>query len=332
MKRKITALLCLLLCVTMLGGCSVSLPWKSESVSTVMEVSGAKIGSDLFAYYLTIVLREPEKYNLADTKDKKAIDKAAELCVQYVAINSAFENEKLSLSPDYKNEIAENVSTKWSFYKNYYSEVGIRKQTITKYETNEAKRKMLLEHKYGIGGTQPVSEIELNAYYAVNYVTFQSINGYLTKIGNDGKTQRLSEAEITAAENRFKKMCDDVRTGASLEDVCKENANDPYVASSEVETITINRNTNNYPKEFFSSVQQMDVGAPRVIETNDYIFLVVKQSDKSDADYQAHKLACLQLMCAEPFSADIKAITDGYTVQKYEAEMKSVAAIVQKKF
>lgn len=332
MKKKVISVVSLMLALLMLCSCTmpnVSLPWQKESadVESVVNVSGAEIGADLYAYYLSLVLRDPEAYGVTDNKDE-AKEKALQMCVDYAAINSAFANEGLRLSPDYKNQIGENVLTKWSFYKKYYSAVGITKQTVTKYETNEAKRKTLIEYKYGKDGAEAVSDVELKAYYDVNYVTFRSVNGYLTRSGSG---ERLSDAEVAAAEKVFKEMCELVRTGSELDTVIK-NTDSVYVVASEAETITINRKINNYPTEFFASVQKMDEGAARVIETNDYLFLVVKESAKSDENYEAHRQLCLLDMCAEPFAKYLKAITDGYNVKKDSAVMREVYNTVSKKF
>ena len=312
MKKKIVVCVSLVLSLLTFCGCSLTMPWQSSDRDVVMTVSGAQIEDDLYAYYLTTVLHSPKTYGLTDPDRKAAEDKTVQLCTEYVAVNSMFADAGLDLTPEYKNRIAENVSTKWSFYKNYYEKVGIRKQTVTKYETNQAKREMLIAHKYGEGGAAAVPQIELDAYYAVNYVTFKSINGYMTEVGSDGKSHRLPDPEIAAVENRFKQMCELVRTGSSLEEVAEANASNAYILSSEAETVTINRTTNNYPPEFFTSVQKMDVGTPRVIETSDYIFLVVKQSDKSDENLQAHRMACLLEKCAEPFRADLATVIAGY--------------------
>lgn len=327
MKKKLCGAVCL--CLALLTLCSCTMPWQKEQRTPALTVSGAQVGADLFAYYLTLVLRSPEAYGVAADSEDATMEKAVGLCVDYVAVNSAFENEGLHLSPSYKMQIAENVSTKWSFYKKYYQSVGIEKQTVTQYETNEAKRKALIEHKYGKGGAQEVSQIELDAYYAVNYVTFRSVNGYLTRSGTG---ERLSDAEIREAEKCFTEMCDRVRAGSSPDDVCKDYADRPFMASTEAETVTINRKINNYPSEFFASVQKMDEGAARVIETSDYIFLVVKQSSEHDENLEAHRLSCLLEMCAEPFAQYLKPITDGYSVQKDSAVLREVSSAVEKKF
>lgn len=326
MTKTMKCVVCL--CLVLLTLCGCTMPWSKEE-APALTVSGAEIGADLYAYYLTLVLRTPEAYGVAADDEDAVREQAIRLCVDYAAVGSAFANEGLRLSPEYKMQIAENVSTKWSFYKKYYQSVGIEKQTVTKYETNEAKRKALIEHKYGEGGAQAVSKIELDAYYAVNYVTFRSINGYLTRSGTG---ERLSEAEIREAEKCFTEMCERVLAGSSPDDVCKDYADRPFMASTEAETVTINRKINNYPSEFFASVQKMDEGAARVIETNDYIFLVVKQSAESDENLQSHKLSCLLEMCAEPFAAYLKPITDGYSVHKDSVALREVYNAVEKKF
>ena len=332
MKKKVAVLLLVtLLCG--LCGCTAALPWQSARQSVVMTVSGADVGADLAAYYLTLVLREPQRYELADPPSRDDAENAViRLCEEYVAVNTAFQNEGLRLTPAYKKEIAENVSTKWSFYQNYYSGVGVTKQTLTQYETGEARRKQMIAYLYGTDGAQAVSEVEQNAFYAVNYVTFRSVNGYLTQTDGSGQTTRLPDDKIAEAEDLFRSMCESVRGGTSLENVCRANADSPYILSPEAQTVTINRKTSNYPQEFFESVQKMDEGASRVIETTDYIFLVVKQSAKQDENLQAHQLACLQEMCKDKFAAYLSDMIGNFHVQKDSGALRDLYGVVQKKF
>lgn len=330
MRNRIIGVLALVLALATLCGCTM--PWQSDKQEAVITVSDAGIGADLYALYMTQIFRTPEKYGLLDTKRDAAEKKAVELCAQYVAVNTAFRNAGLRLTPQYKTRIADNVSVKWSFYRKYYQSVGIRKQTLTQYETAEAKREMLITHKYGKGGEAAVSDIELDAYYGVNYVTFRSINGYLTQTGADGTTERLPVEEITAIENRFRKMSEDVRSGSSIETVAKDNAGDANIPSAEAQTVTINRKTNNYPADFFTKVSQMNEGTPIVIETEDYIFLVVKQSAKSDENLEAHRLSCLLEMCASKFESDLAKVTSGYKVRKNSSALGDVYAAVDDAF
>ena len=140
MKKTMKCVVCLCLVLLTLCGCTV--PWSKEE-APALTVSGAEIGADLYAYYLTLVLRTPEAYGVAADDEDAVREQAIRLCVDYAAVGSAFASEGLRLSPEYKMQIAENVSTKWSFYKKYYQSVGIEKQTVTKYETNEAGKALV---------------------------------------------------------------------------------------------------------------------------------------------------------------------------------------------
>ena len=314
--------------------CGCTMPWQSDEPKTVVTVSGASVGADLYACYLAQILHDPASYDLQKKHNRAdAEQKAVQLCAEHVAVNTMFVRDGLHLTPEYKTRIAENVSVKWDLYRNFYNAVGVRKQTLTEYETAAAKRELLIANKYGEHGTAAVSKIELDAYYAVNYVTFRSVNGYLTRIGADGKTERLSQDEITQVENDFRRMCEEVRGGTSLEDVVKENAGSGSILSSEVQTVTINRTTSNYPSEFFATVQQqMEEGTPRVIETEDNIFLVVKESSEKDENLSAHRFACLLEKSGPSFQNDLNAELAGYKVQKSTTALGEIWSVVRKQF
>lgn len=333
MRKLWTALLCLALVCAMLGGCTLPLPGRGSQGAMVMTVSGADVGSDLFAYYLTRILRAPTRYGLQQNPGREEVEtEAIRLCTEYVAVNTAFQDAGLRLTGAYKKQIAENVSTQWSFYKNYYRDVGVSKQTLTKYETCEARRAQMVTYLYGKDGVQAVPDLEWDAYYAVNYVTFRSINGYLTQTDSNGKMKRLPDDKVAEVENLFREMSAEVRNGTSIEDVCRAHADSPYIFSSEAETVTINRDTSNYPQEFFASVQKMNEDAVHVIETTDYIFLVVKQSAKLDENLQAHRLSCLQKMCKESFDSYLSDRIAGFRVQKDASAVNSVYALVSSHF
>ena len=78
MKKIISLFLCLALLAGTLCGCSVTLPWQKERRSMVMTVSGADIGSDLYAYVLTQILRTPAKYGLESPTRETAEEKAVQ--------------------------------------------------------------------------------------------------------------------------------------------------------------------------------------------------------------------------------------------------------------
>ena len=327
--KRITAVF-LLICIVLLSSCSKGTV--SDS-AVALNVSGAEISDTLYALFLSDILQNPTNYSLSKDSEKKDILSAATgLCTEYVAVNSLFESRKLQLSSEYKYQITNNVSTKWDFYKNYYSSVGIDKPTVTKYETYVAKKEMLLSHFFGKGGSMAIPDETLKAYFNENYVTFRSINGYLTKILNDGSVTRLPAEEITAIENKFKVMCDDLRTGSTIEDICTKNSTNSFVASNQVDTVTINRFNNSYPAEFFTAVQKMGINSPKVIETADYIFLVLRQGDTDGSVFETYRTACLKAVCSDAFSALLDNTMESYTAKPDSSVINNVYTAVSDKF
>lgn len=328
MKRIIA--LFLSVCIFTLTSCSSEL---QSNDSVALNISGAEISDKLFSLFLSNVLQNKAEYSLTkESKKDDIINSATVLCTEYVAVNSLFLEEKLQLSPEYKYRITDNVSTKWDFYKNFYTSVGIDKQTLTKAETYEAKKEMLLQHFYGKDGKMAIPDAVLKAYFNENYVTFKSINGYLTKILDDGSVKRLSNDEVTLIENKFKVMCDDIRTGTTIEDVCSQNSGNSYVASASVETVTINRFKNSYPTEFFAAVHSMPENSPKVIETADNIFLVLKQSDTDSAVFEEYRTDCLKSVCLDTFGTLLDNTKKSYKTDKDSSVINSAYETVSDKF
>ncbi len=315
----------LVLCLFITASCS-----KSQSIGsdTAIDISGAEISSSLYAFFLSDILRSED--SSADKKD--ILNTVNDLCAQYVAVNSLFDAEKLQLTSEYKYRINDRVSAKWDFYKNFYASVGIDKQTVTKAETYEAKKEMLLLHFYGKDGKMAIPDSVLKAYFNENYVTFKSINGYLTVILDDGTVRRLDDDEIKSVENKFKVMCDDLRTGTSIEDICSQNANNSYVASAQVETVTINKQSNSYPTEFFAAVHSMKSTEPKVIETADNIFLVLKSDDTDGTVFEEYRTECLKSVCSENFRTLIKNTCDSYRIKPESSVINNVYESVSDKF
>ncbi len=328
MKRILSLLL--VLCLFMTVSCTKN---QSDETDTALNISGAEISDSLYAFFLSDVLQRKEAYSLTVSSEKKDIlNTVNDLCSQYVAVNSLFDAEKLQLTSEYKYRITDGVSSKWDFYKNFYTSVGIDKQTVTKYETFEAKKEMLLLHFYGKDGKMAIPDSFLKSYFNENYVTFKSINGYLTTVLDDGSVKRLEADEITAVENKFKVMCDDLRTGTSIEDICSQNANSSFVASAQVETVTINKSSNSYPTEFFGAVHSMTANSPKVIETADYIFLVLRQEDSDGSVFEEYRTECLKSVCRDTFGTLIKNTRDTYKVKPDSSVINGVYQRVTEKF
>ncbi len=328
MKKIFALTISALLVAVLMSSCK-----KAESQSAVLDISGAEISDDLFAYYLSTVMHNPKAYGLEVTSSSdEFIDCTSDLCADYVAVNSTFAVKKLRLTSDYKYDIAKGTSQKWDFYEKYYSTVGISKQSLTKALTAEAEKSMLFSYYYDEGGEKAVPTDEVKEYFNENYVSFRAINGYLTQRDEDGNAVQLSASEIKSIETKFSTMVDDLKTGSSVDEVYNAYATEQNLPSYSSDLMTINKDSNNYPSDFFEAVQKLEADEPTVIKTGDYIFLVIKDGDKDGEIFSSYRTQCLENMCSEDFNSLLYGITATYVIKASSAELLNVYYKVSAKF
>ena len=150
--KRLTALLLAMIMIISACGCT-------QSKKTVLDISGAEIDNEIFAYYLDKVISRPADYGLSE-KPKKDEAKAAatEECKEYVAVNTMFKNLKLSLSVSEKVGVSETVNNLWVRLKNHYKEIGVSRQTLTKIYTTQAYSDAIFNSVYDKGTDDAESE------------------------------------------------------------------------------------------------------------------------------------------------------------------------------
>ena len=326
--KKLISLLSVAVLLAVTGVLSACSNGRNESV-TVLTISGAKISDELFSYYLGTILHNPTSFGLIKTpSEDEVIDCARKLCKDYVAINTTFAEKGLRLTAEHKHEIADGVSTKWNFYKNFYQSAGIGKQTLTKALTAEAKEETLFSYYYNKGGEREVPTDDLKAYFKSNYVSFKVINGYLTEKDENGNVVQLPDTEREFIKNKFKTMLSVLKSGSTFDEVYQKYANEEQISSYSSDVMTINKNNNNYPSDFFDAVSALKPDSPAIIETNDYIFIVSKIT-KNDAELlDSYRLECLKAMRSEDFEKLLSDITVTYTANADASSLKGLYGTV----
>ncbi|MEG2719960.1 MAG: hypothetical protein RR914_01410, partial [Oscillospiraceae bacterium] len=129
MKKTISILISVLMLILLFSSCSM--PTKAK-------VNGSKISNGVYAYFLAEAQKEiPD----SSESEKKAL--ANSLLCRYVAINSQFLAEKLSLTTAEKSVISRNVNSYWHLFEKHYTENGISKQDLLKIEESKIYENML---------------------------------------------------------------------------------------------------------------------------------------------------------------------------------------------
>ncbi|MBO5896603.1 MAG: hypothetical protein J6Q83_04825 [Clostridia bacterium] len=257
--------LCLLASVALLSGCSAIV---QKSTVTVNDVA---ISEDVFIYFL-----DEATVRLGIASDYSDVEKVAmELVNRYFKTNSLARSEGIALNTAQKAEVSEKVNSTWVMYGDYYQNIGITRETLTKVFTAEKYREALMMKFYGKGGIQEISETRLYASFNVNYTVFQAITGYLTTTDGAGNKTAISKGEAETLILKFQNILNMVNSGEQTMEQAVEYLASTGVQSS-VQTVVLHKDDTSYPEGFFQKIQTLQPRNATIISTNEYLFLVLR--------------------------------------------------------
>ncbi len=317
MFKKLTALL-LAVFLTALCACS-------RNEHTALTVAGAELNTGIYSYYLDTVNSFPTDYDIVTVEDSVIIEKARELCTRYVAIETIYSElmnggVDLTLTTEEKGEVSDSANSLWRLMQTYYEEKGIEKKHITQIKTNEMKLRRLLHYYFDTDGEFPTTEAEIKKYFDANYVSFKSVNGYLTDTDAQGNSYILTGDNKLLIEEKFKKMLENVKNGTPIETVDD---------SASADEIFISKDNSAFPSGFFDFVAGLDYETPDIFESDENIFLV----QRTDADsgensyYDNLRSDCLNALKGSFLETLLETRSADYVVtadEKYAAKCEKI--------
>ena len=271
MLSFITAVCCIL---SMLLFSSCSIIKKPPTLT----INSTEISDDVFIYFLDCAVNELGENASYET----AKERACALAGKYFKTNSLAHGFGLTLSTAQKVSVSERVNAHWNIYADYYTKIGVSKQTLTKVFNADAYRDLLLNYYYGEGGANEIPLSRIYANFRTNYIVFQAITGYFTETDTAGNTIRISQNEVETLVLKFQNMSNMVNSGEqTMEEACQYLSESGYPSS--VQTVILHKDDTSYPAGFFEKVQTIETQRVSVIGSNDYIFLVLRGEINSNS-------------------------------------------------
>ena len=275
--RKILSIIlaiCCLVSTFIFSGCSLT------DTGTAMEINGVEISDDVFTYFLDLAVVDLG----VDAPLKSLKEKATAYAETYFKTNSLAHSQGITLSIAEKKAVSEKVNAHWGFYGEYYTKIGVTKETLTKIFTADSFREALLVHYYGTGGEEEIPLARLYAQFKTNYIVFQAITGYLTQTNLNGQTVKINETEKEALILKFQNMSAMVNAGEqNMEQAADFLAESGYQGS--VQTVVLHKDDTSYPSGFFEKVKNTESRRATVIGTEEFIFLVLRGDADTKSTY-----------------------------------------------
>ena len=280
-KRYISFILIITLVASsgILSSCSVQ-----RKNPTALTLNGIEISNDVFTYFIDTAMTELD----TNADENSILTKATALTETYFKTNSLAKKNGVTLTTAGKASVSEKVNAYWGIYGDYYSSIGVSKETLTKVFTSEALRNQLLVHYYGEGGEEEISVASMYAYFKMNYIVFQAINGYFTYMDDNGNTVIHSPNQIEEIILKFQNMASLINAKEkTMEEAAEFLASTGY--SSSVVTLVLGKDDTSYPEGFFEKVQSTKARLATVIGTNEYIFIVLRGDAGVNSEYYKEK-------------------------------------------
>ena len=303
--KKITALAAVL--VLMLGALSAC---AKTDAGAPITVNSTPVDEAVFRYYLDEAFDDPTY------PDKAArVDYATRQCIRYVAVNTAFLGRGLSLSAARRAAVSEETNALWRIFGAHYEKVGVDKQTLYKLRTSMAFAEGLRDALFDTGGSMPVAESALQAYFAANYLAVRYLTGYLYTTDAYGVAVRFSDEQIAAFLGRFNDAAAQVNAGAGLEVIYAALAayGDQDIRQN-LTTEVVKIGDPSLPQSFYAAAVTIPAGGAGVCVVDNAVYLIQRIGMEQDLSwFQSHRAACLKAVSEPALQNEINALCSAYT-------------------
>ncbi len=219
------------------------------------------------------------------------INRTQELVKEYYAVEDKFDELGLALDEEDEDNIRSTVENAWSSYQDYYEQNGIGKASLTLVVTNSAKSQKIFESIYYEGGTDPVSQEEINEQLLqdVSKVTFFS----MPLTNDDGDA--MSDEEKTQAREQVQGFVDRVNAGEDIDTVIAEYEGEESThdhTQEGVHDLVIYQDTmQNYytygtlfSDELMEAAFSGEYGVAQLVEDSSNLYMILRKDVREDAD------------------------------------------------
>ena len=309
MKRVIPALLLLslLLSMPLFAACGKE---AETAVTYPLYVNNTPLDSELFTYYLDEAVNA-----LPDGTQEEKLNYAIQMCIHYVAVNSTFSGAPVELLPAEKKETSDDTNVLWRMYGNYYTSIGVSKQTFAKVQLNKRYIEKLRQYYFGEGGAEEVPAATLRDYLNAHYVAFRAIIVPKKTVDIYGNEKDRNDAQDRALREKMSAGLSAINNnGTGIESVYATFVADRNGDREQYSEVVTDGTDHAYSEEFVNAVRAIGVGRAAVMDYGDALYLVYREDIQADEDvFETYRDECLATLSENALLAKIDEIGRAYS-------------------
>ncbi len=300
--------------------------------NVVMEInSTTQINDEIFSYFLN-----ESYYAQTAASDTEHIERATSECLKYAAVNTRFSMLGKTLSPQEKADVSKETNALWRIYGDYYSQIGVSKDTFFKIKQYEYFKENLRLSLYDTNGSNPIKEDYIKQYFTANYVGIKYFYEELYTVIPDEKLQTMSEYERTAyesAKNAAQRRYEYISSVATYVNSSVYNMDEAFMAVTgqvsadiSVSADVVSRTGSSFSEEFVEAVFKQAVGSAFIITNPErsYIYFIerVDLLDSKYDFYSKYRNDCLKAVSESFFVSEINTWINSCKAVRHLSEAK----------
>jgi len=306
MKRsnlaKQATILLAAVCVTLVGIRAYS---ASLAQDWLLQVEGVAISRELYSFFLSEALVEAERDESGVPIDMEALrEETKARAAALVAINSELYNRRVTLDQLMKARVAERTSALWRVYGNYYTAIGVSKETIALVQGGLAGRDQLFRALYDTGGSRETSEERIQAFFYGNYAAFQGMQLFFTAAEPDGTERMMTNTERLALLEAARDLASEVNREEGP-DFFEASQQDRFAEAMSYATPAMHMvmRVVDMPADRFEQVAGLSPERVSVLEFDDGLIIArgVDMRESPEEFYLVHRAECLRILESEAF-------------------------------
>lgn len=274
-------------------------------------------------------------------ENKKALDwiyaQAKDACISQLTIEKLIKDKKVKIDED-ELETMESYYKQFyeSYYEDLYTKLGVSEESYLKaIARNGYLSNQLFTALYDEGGSEAVSDADLNQFFEENYTHYFYISYPLSATDDTGTATALSDEEKETAETNFRKYVNMINNQGKTTDDVKTQYQTDFDAEPTVEENTIvlkdNEEMNDDLKSAIEALQENKAVLKEIDDSlyfvykapiKNYTSKITKASDMNSEDStQIARASVLTAMKNDDFKAYIKAEKEKLKYTKNDACM-----------
>lgn len=202
-----------------------------------------------------------------------------------LAVDSMMEEMGVSLTDEELQEAQTQSQSMWAYYAKTLQNLGVSQDSfILASGVYLKKSEKLFTAIYDQGGTQAVSDEEVNNNFLANYVDYEYFSKDFSDTDDSGSTVTLNDDQKNATEAQFQEYANRINEGTSITDIANEYTAAEGLDESPLDTTPQKKDDLSLDSDVKAQFEQMGNNQAIAFRTDDAEYLLYKKDINSDLD------------------------------------------------